>query len=257
MKSVASVQPVNIPPPNEDIRRSRKTSEIVAREIVQHILDNDLPEGTRLATEQEMLQSLNVGRASLREALRQLETSGVLTIRTGRVGGPVVRRPRMDDLSSALTLLLQFEKASLHDVLNAREALEPMLSRLAAERINIEQLEVLRESISAILDNPSDYSVFRKNNQMFHGIIAEASGNIALEAFANTLKSINDGAIIGVKYSSGRCKATAEYHERILRALESGDAEEAERSMREHLAAAGRFWKSKYADLFDTPVHWV
>lgn len=241
----------------EETRRVPKTSEIVAREIVQHIVDNDLPEGTRLPTERDMLQSLNVGRATLREALRQLETSGVITIRTGRNGGPTVRRPRMDDLSSALTLILQFEKASLRDVLQARKALEPMLARLAAENIEAEQLSMLRSSIDDMLNCLSDRLVFRRHIETFHTLIAEASGNLALRAFAGSLKAINDGAMIGVEYSLGRRKATAAAHERILKALENRDGNAAEREMRDHLDGAGRFWQSKYGGLFDTPVNWV
>jgi len=92
--------------PTADLRRRQpKTSERIARDIASHIVDNKLAPGTMLPTEREMIESMGVGRTTLREALRLLETRGVLTIKSGPRGGPVVRRPRPSDLSEALTCI--------------------------------------------------------------------------------------------------------------------------------------------------------
>src|ERR1700728_4543760 len=90
-------------------QRSLKASELIARDLASYIVDQDLPEGTALPPEREMVASFGVGRNTLREALRILETRGVITIRSGPGGGPVVRRPRPSDLGEAMTLILQFE----------------------------------------------------------------------------------------------------------------------------------------------------
>src|SRR5437762_10728735 len=112
--------------------RSPKTSEVIARNLATRIAEGGLAPGSRLPVEREMVETLGVGRTTLREALRLLETRGVLTIRPGPRGGPAVRRPRPADLGAALTLILQFEQASLADIMEAREALRPMVARLAA-----------------------------------------------------------------------------------------------------------------------------
>ena len=65
-----------------------KSSELVARYLVEYIIANDLQEGTPLAGEREMAEALEVGRATIREALRLLETRGAITIRKGAKGGP-------------------------------------------------------------------------------------------------------------------------------------------------------------------------
>src|SRR4051794_35691803 len=83
--------------------RSPKTSERVARELVDHIVDNDLQEGTMLPNEKQLVEIFEVGRTTVREALRLLETRGAITIRPGPRGGPVVRRPRPDDLREGLS----------------------------------------------------------------------------------------------------------------------------------------------------------
>jgi DNA-binding FadR family transcriptional regulator len=237
--------------------RTPKTSELIARELAAYIVDNDLPAGTRLPNERDMLASLGVGRTTLREALRNLETRGVIRIRAGRQGGPVVRRPRAEDLSDALSLILQFEKASLSEVLHARAAIEPTTARLAAQLATADQLATLRSTIDTMLEQADDQSVFLRENQMFHLTVAEASGSSVLRIFAESLSSIADGVRAGITYTGRRRRAVAAAHLRILEALEAKDPDAADAAMREHLTEAGNFWQAKYAHLYGAPVRWL
>ncbi|WP_214109374.1 FadR/GntR family transcriptional regulator [Acrocarpospora catenulata] len=56
----------------------------MARELVNHIVENDLVEGTKLPNEKQLVEVFEVGRTTLREALRLLETRGVISIRPAR-----------------------------------------------------------------------------------------------------------------------------------------------------------------------------
>lgn len=237
-------------------RRRTKAAEVVAEEIVNEIIDKALPDGTRLPPEKEMLVLLDVGRSTLREALRLLETRGVITIRSGRNGGPVVRKPRTTDLSEALTLLLQFEGSSLADVLYAREALEPVIALAAAEHITAEQVEILRATVDRIA-RTSDPATFVRENQRFHSTLAEAAHNPVLHMFSDTLKSITDGSRIGVQYTARYRRAVRDDHLAIIEALERGDGESAAAAMRAHLAASAAHWRSRSANLHDVEVRWI
>jgi len=239
------------------IRRSPKTSEVIAREIANYIIANDLPEGSMLPVEREMLESLGVGRTTLREALRLLETRGVLTIRAGPKGGPVVRRPLADDLGEALTLILQFEGASLADVYEARNALEPMLAELAASRITEADLAELDETVTRILANLDDQDVFVVENRSFHTVVARAAGSVVLRVLLETLKSIADGTTVGVEYTPRRRKAVADVHQAVIERLRARDAPGAAEAMRHHLGEAARYWQQKYPELYGRPVRWV
>ena len=237
--------------------RSPKTSERVARELVNHIVENDLAEGTKLPNERQLVDVFEVGRTTLREALRLLETRGVITIRPGPGGGPVVRRPRPDDLRESLTLILQFSGASLTDVIEARAALEPMMAKLAAERVTEEQLGRLRGTVDRMRGALDDHEVFSEENQLFHSTIAEATGSTVLWVFNETLKSIADGGIVGVEYTARRRQAVAEAHEKVIEALASGDPGAAENAMHDHLGEAGDYWRRKYPGLSSRNVRWV
>lgn len=252
--------------PNEELsgqaacsaqRRQPKTSERIARILASRIVDRQLEPGTRLPPEKEMVETFGVGRTTLREALRLLETRGVITIKTGPGGGPVVRRPRASDLSEALTLILEFERSPLNAVFEARVALEPTLARLAATRIDNDRVELLQRSVDAMLADLNDHDTFLAENQRFHSLIAEVAGNAVLSVFVETLKAVADGALMGVRYTPNRRRAVAAAHQRIVDALRAGDAFGAEEAMKQHLDEAGRYWSRKYGSLLSDPLRWA
>jgi GntR family transcriptional repressor for pyruvate dehydrogenase complex len=226
--------PIDLPahPP----RRQLKTAELIAR---------------------DMRESYGVGRSTLREALLLLETRGVITVKSGPGGGPVVRRPRPTDLSEALSLILHFEGSSLRDVLEARTALEPMLTQLATSRMTDLQLEELQITIDEMRANLDSQDIFVEQNERFHALIAHNSGNVVLAAFAATLGSIADGIRLGVRYVPARRKAVAAAHQRIVNAMRVCDATAAASAMEDHIDEAGRFWKRKYPDLVERTVRWT
>jgi DNA-binding FadR family transcriptional regulator len=216
-----------------------------------------LPPGSMLPTEKDMVESYNVGRTTMREALRLLETRGVITIRSGPRGGPVVRRPNSTDLGEALTLILQFEEASLADVMEARQAFEPIMTRLAAKKITEEQLDLLQESVDLILEDLDDHEVFQTQNQRFHGVIAQSSGSAVLHVFNDTLKSIADGILVGIDYTPNHRKAVALAHQRVIDEFRMRDADRAEEMMRLHLDEAAKYWNRQFSELTSQPLHWI
>jgi GntR family transcriptional regulator, transcriptional repressor for pyruvate dehydrogenase complex len=242
--------------PGADPSRVPKASERIARALVNYIVDNDLAEGTLLPVERELVEQFGVGRSTLREALRLLETRGVITIRPGRLGGPVVRRPRPEDLGEGLTLQLQFDGSSLTDVMQARQAVEPAIARIAAERITASQLGELEASVQRMLDNLDDRSIFLQENRRFHELIAEASHSNVLRIFTIALKSIADGDSAGVELTRKQRKSVADAHLEIIHALKVG-GEAAAKEMSEHLEEASQTWRRYYGPLLDRPVRWL
>jgi DNA-binding FadR family transcriptional regulator len=245
------------PDGRQQLRRTPKVSEVIARELADYIIDAELPEGAVLPNERDMLERLGVGRATLREALRLLESRGLIRVRPGPGGGPVVHRPRAQELSAALTLLLQFEGASLGDILRTRHAIEPVIARLAATRIRAEDLEVLDRSTQLMLEHPDDHELFLRENQVFHLRIAQAADSVVLRIFLETLREIADGAALGVEYTPRSVKIVAAAHNRIIQALRQGDPEAAEEAMRVHMEDTGRYWSQKYSELVTQPVRWL
>jgi DNA-binding FadR family transcriptional regulator len=238
--------------------RQLKTSELLARDLAAYIVDWNLRPGTALPSESKMLELLGVGRTTLREALRLLETRGVLTIRSGRGGGPVVRRPKLDDLADSLSLMLQFAGASLADVIDARVWLESAVARAAAERITDEELEQLRAvNRDMARHGIDDDARFAAGNDSFHRIIAEASGNLVLSIFLAALQSIADGRAAGVVYDRAFRLIALEDHDRLITALAERDGNAADAAARRHITTASAHWKQEHAELVSRQVRWA
>src|SRR3990167_5758680 len=133
----------------EAVRRTLKTSELVALDIVRDIVNQGLKAGDRLPLEAQMLVQYRVSRSSLREALRLLEVQGLIGIRPGPGAGTVVGRVLPANLSRTLTLHLHMLGANYDELLEAWMETEPVLARLAA--LNPDRTKV-RDSLSPFLD---------------------------------------------------------------------------------------------------------
>src|SRR5215213_11372004 len=89
--------------------RPQKMALIVAQRIVRDIERQGLGPGDKLPPERMMMETYEAGRGTLRESLRFLELQGVISLKPGPGGGPVVQQPDATTLATSLTLLLQFE----------------------------------------------------------------------------------------------------------------------------------------------------
>jgi len=235
--------------------RRGKKSEIFAREIVRRIGEAGFTEGAMLPNEQEMIEAFGVGRPTLREALRLLESRGVVEIRSGRYGGPVVRKPTAADLGHTLTLMLHLDGATVKDVFDARLAIEPLIIKEAAANGAADLLGELEGAIAETRSASSD-EVARTGSIRFHVLAAQMCPNPVLLLVQDTLRSICDTAFEGVGYPGELRERDAIEHEAILQALRSRNPEKAERAARRHLERASGYWAVNYPTLLGRAVDW-
>lgn len=238
-------------------RRALKRSEVIARDIAEYIVDSNLPPGTMLPREKDMIEQLGVGRTTLREALRILETRGVLTIRSGPGGGPVVRHPQPSDLTESLTLILQFKRATLTEVMDARIWLEPTAARMAAANITKAEIKRLKEINAEMRANIDSEERIMLANQRFHNVITGATGNLVVQVFNETLMTVADSGITDVNHSKAFKRIAVEGHEHIIEALEAKDGDAAEKAMREHVLEGKRRRVKENRDLMSRSLRWV
>ncbi|WP_051194312.1 FadR/GntR family transcriptional regulator [Nocardia jiangxiensis] len=242
------------------LHRPIKQSEIVAREITDEIVSQALEEGTRLHNEREMLEKYRVGRSTLREAMRLLESRGIVTVRAGRDGGPVVRRPKPSDLGESLTLLMQFNGIPFSELFAARQALEPLLARMAASRISATEVEELDSINAEMAENLDDRELFRSTNFRFHEVIANASRSPVLELLSASLEWGADGLAFGVvagDFTTRQRRDVLTAHKELADALRAGDPDRAHDAMASHLDDAHKAWLAAYRDLPLRPVQWA
>jgi len=236
--------------------RPRKTATLLAQRIVSEIADRNLPPGEALPPEREMLEQYGVARGTLREALRFLEIQGVITIKTGPGGGPIVGRPESRHLASTMAMMLQLTHTSFRSVLEARVVLEPALARRAAERIDDAGLDVLHESLVAMREHIDDVDFFREENERFHELIAEAAGNPVFALLITSLNWISDGTPLGVEYPLESREAVCKEHARIHQAIARRDPDRAAAAMAVHLGDFTTYLERRYPQVMNAPLRW-
>jgi GntR family transcriptional repressor for pyruvate dehydrogenase complex len=228
----------------------------VAQQIVQEISARGYPPGTKLPAEREMLAAHEVGRGTLRESLRFLEMNGVLTVKPGPGGGPVVAEPSAQDLASTLGLFLELKGTPFSAIVEVRQVLEPAIAGLAASARDagiLDKLDVSIEAMAAHLDHEGDFLEF---NEEFHRLVAEAADNPVFALLIGSLERITDGTRIGLDYPLPRRKAVLAAHRVIYKAIAAGDSERASAEMASHLQAFRRYTETHYPNAMNSRLRW-
>jgi DNA-binding FadR family transcriptional regulator len=227
---------------------------LLAEAIADGIVSRGLRPGDRLATEAEMITDYEVGRATLREALRVLEAQGVIEIRVGAGGGPFVARPGTHRLARMLSLLLRMSDVTLREVLDARLIIEPALAGQAAGHRQEDHVRALEANQRVIESAPRGSASFLRVNEEFHTLIAAASGNRPLAALWSALAAVADGHEAGVRYTATALGGMVAAHRKISDAIIAQDADEAIRAMTVHLEATRAYVARYYPAVIDTAV---
>src|SRR6266705_1264525 len=112
--------------------RPPKAAMLIAQRIVRDIVRSGMTSSDLLPPERVMLETYETGRGTLREALRLLEFQGVISLKPGPGGGPVLMSPAASHLAGTLMLVMQLNQAPVREILAARAVLEAVVARLAA-----------------------------------------------------------------------------------------------------------------------------
>ncbi|HYJ70825.1 MAG TPA: FCD domain-containing protein [Nocardioidaceae bacterium] len=237
-------------------QRPPKAALLVAQRIVRDAIRDGLKPGDLLMPERSMLETYQIGRGTLREALRLLEFQGVITLKPGPRGGPVLQDPDATHLASTVVLLMQLKESPFRTIVEVRSALEPMISSLAATRMSDDSLDDLQRTIEQMQEQLDDQHTFLDANKRFHDIIAWSSGNTLFGYIVDSLLGIMDGTVVGVDYPTHRRKAILKAHVEIFEALKARDPEAAQARMRGHIDAYERYVERKFPALLDEIIPW-
>lgn len=229
---------------------------LVAQRIMRDVVRSGMSPGRVLPPERTMMEEYETGRGTLREALRLLEMQGVIALKPGPRGGPVLLKPNSSYLASTLVLLMQLNDAPFRSIVQVRSAMEPMISSLAATRIDEDALAALDHTITQMRTSLDDQQVFLEANKRFHDRIAWSSGNPLFGYLIESLLGIMDGTVIGIDYPRPRREAILRAHTEIYHALLARDADASLARMREHIDAYERYARRKFPDVLDQVIRW-
>jgi len=238
------------------VQRAPKAAMLIAQRIIQDISHDGFTAGDLLPPERTMIDVYQTGRGTLREALRFLEFQGVIALKPGPRGGPVLLNPDASHLASTLVLLMQVNHAPFREIVQVRSAVEPMISYLAAQNMTKAHLTELEGTITQMRDDIDHQPSFLNANKRFHDVIAWSSGNTLFGYLIDSLLEIMDGTVVGVDYPGHRRTAILNAHEDIYFAFRDNDPDAAQQRMREHIDAYERYVRKKFPDVLNQVIPW-
>ena len=218
----------------------QKTAALVAGELRRRIATGALRPGDRLPPEDGLMEEFSLARTTLREALRILEFEGIITVIRGRRGGPLVTSPLVEHLARSLALHLQLGGATLGDLHDARQLIEPHLAGTLASVHTDEDLTALEDAIAAAATaaKAEDNEAFGLAATTVYETLVQRAGNKTLSLVALMLHEV-----VSQYYRSASSETTAEMRQRAIRSyrrlrryIEDGDATGAAEHWRKHLA---------------------
>lgn len=214
--------------------RSRRVSEQIAYQLQEAIFSGRLKPGDRLPPERELVEQFEASRASVREATRTLELSGLVAIRPGAGGGAYVTEPNFDLVANALRTMLHAGRFELVELYQARLLLEPGVAEIAALSADADDIALLRASLVEGREALARKGPTAPASYNFHFLLAKASkSNLLLMLISSLMDLVHKSDEKGARPHLSPPIVCA--HESIVDAIERRDAAEARRLTTDHL----------------------
>ncbi|UOQ56288.1 FadR family transcriptional regulator [Leucobacter allii] len=220
------------------------TYERIVDQIERAIVSGEIPVGSQLASERDLMVQFGVSRPTVREALRILQSMGLLESRPGTRGGPVVLAPSSKTLARSFRAMVGTDALSAAELVQYRVILEGSTSRLAAFRHDDAQLARMRRGIERMeRDAEANDPGFADADLEFHEAIWAASGNEVLrlsgQAVSGALRPLMQRDAEGEHHDNRVKLDSARIDRGLFTAIEARDSEGASRIARR--AVADRF----------------
>ena len=214
------------------IKKTRIHEEVFSQ-IHQLIREGRFKARDQLPSERELAETFKVSRTSVREALRALETRGLIVSRTG-MGNFVADLP-VDSLVGPLAKMLIDEKEALADVFEMRKLIEPHIAALAAERATETDIAQLKRIVAKQTEAVSRGETGVDADAELHLCISRATQNQALQKLVSGLMEMLSRSREESLQTTERRNASIETHRKIVGAIEKHDLIEARNEMLRHI----------------------
>jgi DNA-binding FadR family transcriptional regulator len=228
----------------EHIQR-RKLYQAVLDRLMARIASGEIAPGEPLPSERELMAFYGVGRVAVREALQELARSGIVEISHGERAKVVVPTAQLliAQIAEGARHLLRMQPETLEHLKEARLFLEVSMVRQAAEKATPQDVQRLRERLAAHQDSLSTLDQFLKRDMEFHREIARIGGNPIYPAIVEALFGWASEYYHHIVRAPGAESLTLAEHQRIVDAIDQGDAEGAAQAMSAHLTRASDLYR--------------
>lgn len=214
------------------IKKTRIYEEVVSQ-IHELIREGKFKAGDQLPSERELAETFKISRTSVREALRTLETKGLVISRTG-MGNFVADLP-IESLVAPLARILIEEKGALADIFEVRRLVEPQIASLAAERATKKDIKRMQKILDKQTKEVNRGGTGVQADTEFHFSIGQATQNQALQKLVSALMDLLGHSREESLQTPGRNEVSLASHQKILSAIETHDKGKAREAMLNHI----------------------
>ena len=209
-----------------------KVYEIIMNQIKDIVRSGELKRGDKLPSERDLALKLNVSRTSVREAIKALETLGLIESKHGE--GNYIRSDFEDILLEPLSIVFMLLGSDNNEILQLRNVIEPEVAKIAAENITNDEIEKIEDIIEK-LSKTKDSKECASLDKEFHYAIAKASKNHLLSTIIFSVSSLIEEYIDESKIYHDKKEEVIKEHRKILKALKEHNKDEAFNEAKNHL----------------------
>lgn len=210
----------------------QKTYELVAERLLELIASGRLMPGDAIPAERELAQQFAVGRSSIREALRMLESKGIVR---GAGNGGLAVAAFGNSLNHSLDFLLSVDQADFRELFEVRHVLEAEAAALAASRHVEADTEEMRRQIDAMEASLGSEQDFITADLRFHMAIAQATQNRLMVHLMHAIRSQLQRSLASSFHVPRSPESAVELHRLILEAIAARRPDDARTRMHEHV----------------------
>jgi GntR family transcriptional repressor for pyruvate dehydrogenase complex len=210
----------------------RKVYELVAQRLVDDISARRLKPGDPIPAERQLTETLSVGRSSIREALRMLQSRGLIA---SAGHGTFVVAEYGNPLNASLALLMELGDGDLRQLFEVRKVLEVEMAGLAAARRSDEDIERMQGAIEAMDEGLASAERYIAGDLEFHQSVVAATGNRIARSMMHAIRDVMRRALLSIYQIPGSPERSMQEHRQILEAVIAGRPDEARALMRDHL----------------------
>lgn len=219
----------------EPIKKNSLVIELTRR-LLDYIFSGSIQPGEKLPTERQLQEALNVGRSSIREAIKVLNVLGILEVRQG--DGTYLTKSDSGFLLESIEWGLLLGEKNVMDVIEARKEIEITVAKFAAERCTQEEIKELLAILEKL--ERSSFNDFVELDVAFHLKLADMAKNSVFKNMLISIQSLLRTWIKLVINEADNTDFSYSDHLNIYLAVSKKDQHEAEHAMRAHMEDASK-----------------
>lgn len=217
------------------MEKQQKTYAGVVEYFRKKIMTGELRQGEKLPPEREIADTLGVSRHSVREAIRIMDMTGVISSKQG--SGNYITGDFQKSITETMAMMLAMDQIDYRQISQVRYSLEMLAFSLALGKADETKIRRMEEYVNK-LDKSADDKVNAELDKGIHYTLAEASGNILLFDILESCSGVIDNFIKDMRYEILRTEKRKgmlnECHRQLVAAMREGDEEKGVEALKRH-----------------------